>query len=90
MSVDPYALLTQIVEAKVQDPSADIRQTVFEAVKANESIPAMLVDTLNILDALGSFIGLHYARVTTDPAPLMRLILDDVRFLGIVTGEREQ
>lgn len=81
-----HDLMARIVEQKIADPNADIRQTVWtELQAANNDMPAMLVDALSLLDTLGTFVGLLFE--TTDPGGALRLaqhLIDDIRFAGIV------
>lgn len=86
MSVNAYELMARIVEQKVANPTADIRQTAWtELQAANSDMPAMLVDAINLLDTLGTFAGILFE--TTDPGGALRLaqhLLTDVRFAGII------
>ncbi len=80
-----------LVNRKVADPATDLRDHVWQRLQVEggnrPGLEFGIVDVLNVLDTVGTFIGLHYA--TVNPAGgqrLMRAIADDVRFAGIIDG----
>lgn len=79
-----------LIERKVADPNEDLRDHVWQRLQVEGNRPGLalgIVDVLNVLDVVGTFIGLHYATVTPEGGlRLIRAIADDVRFGGIIGG----
>ncbi|MDQ4213778.1 hypothetical protein [Microbacterium capsulatum] len=86
-----YELIADIVKAKVHDPNADIRRLAWDVIQTESSDSgARLVDMLNVLDTLGTFLGLHYATVSgADADRLAETVCNDLRFLGITGGQAD-